>query len=159
MPEPRHRRETPCGRPEHRRMPHREQALHITHALGTLRVPSAVVDRAGRLRWLNLGAAELVGDRVGEPLSALIAPEDRRLACDHFARKLAGEGDSGTDALTFVGRGGERVRARVSSAPFWEGDRIAGVFGIAWPVRLSERSPQAAPSLTGRQRETLGLLT
>ena len=139
-------------------MPYREQALHITRALEALQVPSAVVDREGRLRWLNRGATEIVGDRVGEAFSAVVAPEDRQLARENFSRKLAGELDSSTYAMTLIARGGERVRVRVSSVPFWEGDRIAGVFGIAWPVRLADTGLEAAPSLTGRQRQTLALL-
>jgi DNA-binding CsgD family transcriptional regulator len=158
MPQARRRGKNPVAPRDPGHMQQREQALYITRALEALRVPSAAVDRDGRIRWLNRGATELVGDRVGEPFPAVIAPEDRRVACDNFSRKLAGEADSSTYAVTLLALGGERVRVRVSSVPFWEGDRIAGAFGIAWPVRLSGPSVAAAPSLTGRQRQTLALL-
>jgi len=139
-------------------MPHRERALQITRALEALRVPSAVIDRGGRFRWLNRGAADFLGERVDQPLSAVIAPEDRRPVREHFARKLEGKTDSKAYAMTVISSGGERVRVRVSSVPFWEGDRIAGVFGIAWPVDESVVEAALAPSLTVRQHETLALL-
>ena len=42
--------------------------------------------------------------------------------------------------------------------PFWEGDRIAGVFGIAWPADDSALETTPAASLTVRQNEALALL-
>jgi PAS domain S-box-containing protein len=135
-------------------MPHRAQ---ITNALEALRVPLAVVDRGGRLRWLNRGATDVVGDRVGEPFSAVIAPEDRETACSYFARKVEGAAESTTYSMTLIAKGGERVPVRVSSVPLWEDDEIVGVFGIAWPVGLGGDGP-AAPALTARQHETLELL-
>src|SRR5215217_3285189 len=106
-------------------MPHRERALQITRALEALRVPSAVIDRGGRFRWLNRGAADFLGDRVGQSFSAVVAPEDRSLAREHFDRKLDGETDPTTYAMTLIASNGERVLVSVSSVPYWEGDRIA----------------------------------
>ena len=144
-------------------MPHRERAVHITRALEALRVPSAVIDRGGRVRWLNRGATDVVGACVGEPFAAVIAPEDLEVARDHFARKLGGEADSTTYTITLIAKGGERVPVRVSSVPFWEDGEIVGVFGIAWPVRRAGAGEPcaeqpAAPGLTSRQQETLELL-
>ena len=144
-------------------MLHRERAVHITQALEALRVPSAVIDRAGRVRWLNRGATDVVGDLVGEPFSAVIAPEDLETVRDHFSRKLDGEADSTTYTMTLIAKGGDRIPVRVSSVPFWEDDEIVGVFGIVWPLRVggadnacTERA--AAPALTSRQQQTLELL-
>jgi PAS domain S-box-containing protein len=143
-------------------MPYRERAVHITRALETLRVPSAVIDRRGRIRWLNRGATDVIGDCVGRPFAPLIAPEDRHLARTYFAKKLVGETESTTSTLTLIARGGRRLRVRVSSVPFWEDGRIAGVFGIACPAHggdTQQPAPDgAAPKLTARQYETLALL-
>lgn len=141
-------------------MPHRERAVHITRALEALCVPSAVIDRGGRFRWLNRGATDVFGACVGQPFSALIAPEDVEAACGHFARKVGGEADSTTYSMTLIGKGGARVPVRVSSVPLWEHGEIVGVFGIAWPVRLVGAGEACGeqPALTTRQRETLELL-
>jgi PAS domain S-box-containing protein len=145
-------------------MPTRERAVHITNALAGLRVPLALIDRRGRFRWLNRGATDVVGDLVGEPFSAVIAPEDLESVRDHFSRKLDGEADSTTYTMTLIAKGGDRIPVRVSSMPFWEGDEIVGVFGIVWPVRLGgadgacSEQPATAPALTSRQQQTLELL-
>jgi PAS domain S-box-containing protein len=145
-------------------MPSRERAAPITNALEALGVPLAVIDRRGRFRWLNRGATDVVGDRVGEPFSAVIAPEDLETACGHFARKVEGEADSTTYTMTLIAKGGGRIAVRVSSAPLWENDEIVGVIGIAWPVRVDgvdgacREQPATAPTLTARQQETLELL-
>ena len=144
-------------------MPIRERAVHLTNALEALRVPLALIDRQGRFRWLNRGATDVVGDLVGEPFSAVIAPEDLETARGHFARKLDGEADSTTYTMTLIAKGGDRIPVRISSVPFWEGDEIVGVFGIVWPVRRGGADNAcidrtAAPALTSRQRQTLELL-
>jgi PAS domain S-box-containing protein len=123
-----------------------------------------VLDRGGRFRWLNRSASEFVGDRIGEPFSAVIAPEDVEAARDHFARKLKGQEDSTTYTMTLIAKGGDRIPVQVSSVPFWENDEIVGVFGIAWPVRFGGaeepclHEATTRPPLTARQQETLELL-
>ena len=137
------------------------RALHITDALEALRVPLAVIDRGGRFRWLNRGATDVVGDRVGEPFSAVIAPEDLETVRDHFFRKVEGDAEWTTYSMTLIAKGGERIPVRVSSVPLWEDDEIVGVFGIVWTVRGPDEGciEQAKkPALTTRQRETLELL-
>src|SRR5919204_3210608 len=69
---------------------HRATDLDVTHALEQVAVPAYVVDRNWRIRWLNRGAVEIVGSRLGQPFSRVIAPEDLHLARAHFAKKLIG---------------------------------------------------------------------
>jgi PAS domain S-box-containing protein len=137
-----------------------ERALSITRALEAMCLPSAVVDRDGRFGWLNRGATDVVGDRVGEHFTAVVAPEDVHHARELFARKLSGEEGATSSSLTVIDRDGERRRVWFSSVPLWEDGRIAGVFGIALPAPLERADAlRERPSLTTRQRQTLQLLS
>ena len=127
-------------------------------------MPAVVIDRHGRFRWLNRGAMEVFGDRVGQPFTRVVAPEDRQLARTHVAKKLIGEAASSDYNLTLIGRDARRVPVRVSSVPLREGGEISGVFGLAYPaevppLRVESIGGEArTPELTARQHETLGLL-
>ena len=145
-------------------MKRHEPNVDVTPALEEVALPSAVVDRDGRIRWLNRSATELIGERVGEPLVAAIAPEDHHVACTNFEMKLDGETASTNYSVTLITRDGPRLRVNVSSVPFRERGKITGVFGIAYPAGLGSggapRSNGAAatPELTTRQFEALALL-
>ena len=145
-------------------MKHLEPNFDVTPALEEVALPSAVVDRDGRIRWLNRGATELIGERVGEPLVVAIAPEDHHVACTNFEKKLDGETASTSYSLALVTRNGQRLRVNVSSVPFWERGRITGVFGVAYPDPTGNGGPphsngsHARPELTTRQSEALALL-
>ena len=135
----------------------------VTLALEALTVPSAVIDREGRIRWLNRGAAEIIGDCVGEPFVSAVAPEDHDVVRTHFEKKLVGEAASSDYGVTLLARGGKRLAVNVSSVPFWERGEITGVFGIAYPARAGDdrvkrSKPTAAPELTARQHQALELL-
>jgi PAS domain S-box-containing protein len=139
-----------------------EADVDVTHALEQLTVPASVVDRDGRIRWMNRGAIEIVGDRVGQPFVRAVAPEDVHYARTHFAKKLIGEAPLTEYTMTLLDQSGRRVRVRVSSAPLWEHGEITGVFGIAYRAGdgdlASFEPPQTAPKLTARQYEALALL-
>jgi PAS domain S-box-containing protein len=138
--------------------------VDVTRALEAVTVPAYVVDRQGRIRWLNRGALDVVGDRVGEPFTRTVAPEDVHLARTHFARKLIGEASGAEYSLRLLGRDGRRLAVRVSSAPVREGGEIVGVFGVAYPAppaTAGDAAPEPAvhvPELTARQYEALALL-
>jgi DNA-binding CsgD family transcriptional regulator len=123
-----------------------------------------VIDRRGRIRWLNRGASDVVGARVGQPFALTVAPEDLHIARGHFATKLTGEAGSTEYKLTLLARDGGRLAVHVSSVPFWEGGEITGVFGVAYPARARvdgtprSKPAAAAPELTARQYEALALL-
>jgi DNA-binding CsgD family transcriptional regulator len=145
-------------------MTNHEREVDVTHALEAVGVPAAVIARNGRIRWLNRGARGLVGDRVGQPFAAAVAPESLHAARMRFARKVIGENGSTDCTLTLLGCSGSRLAVRVSVVPFWEDGEIAGVFVVAYPSRPEDSAttrPTAAadaPELTARQYEALALL-
>jgi PAS domain S-box-containing protein len=145
-------------------MTHHQPDVDVTHALEEVTVPAAVIDRDGRIRWLNRGALAVVGDRVGQPFARALAPEDHNLARTQFARKLIGEALSTEYSLTLISRDGRRVPVRVSSVPLWQDGEIVGTFGVAYPAdgnpgaRRAAHAAYDAPELTARQYEVLALL-
>jgi DNA-binding CsgD family transcriptional regulator len=134
----------------------------LLDALEAVRVPAFVIDRDGRLRWMNHEAVEIVGDRVGEPFARFVAPEDLALARTNFARKLIGEATSTEFDLSVLGRDGQRHHFNISSVPLVEGGAVTGVFGLACPAKAAAERRRAAgsdaPELTARQYEALLLL-
>jgi PAS domain S-box-containing protein len=141
-----------------------ETGVEITHALKEVAFPAYVIDRSGRIRWLNRGAMEMVGDMVGQSFSQVVAPEDLHLARTEFTRKLIGDAEATEYMLTLLGVDGRRVSVRISSVPLVENSEVVGVFGVACahcaaPPRSSALARSAAPTaLTPRQYETLCLL-
>jgi DNA-binding CsgD family transcriptional regulator len=138
--------------------------VDLTSALEAVAVPAYVVDREGRIRWLNRGAVDVVGERVGQPFVRVVAPEDVHLVRTNLARKLIGDSGSAEYNLTLLGAAGDRLPVRVSSVPLWEDGEIVGVFGVAYPAGPPRRGeaparPNASPpELTARQYEALALL-
>lgn len=132
---------------------------HLGEALERISVPSYVLDRNGRVRWLNAAAEALVGDARGRPFTSLIAPEDVARARARFADRMRGA--PATDfAVDLITLGGGRVRVEISSVALRARDHHAiGVFGLA------VRAPGAVHSgghaehrLTPRQAQVLRLL-
>lgn len=145
-------------------MTHHDPGFDVIHALDAMTVPVAVIDRRGRFRWLNQGAIEVHGGRIGDPFIRVVAPEDVHLARTNFAKTLIAETRSTEFPLTLLDADGGRVRVYVSSAPIRDGNEVVGVLGVAFPtLALSDRGARAepvavAPELTARQYETLTLL-
>lgn len=143
-------------------MAHPLDDLDVTRALEEVAVPAYVVDREGRIRWLNRGAIDLVGTRIGENFARVVAPEDLHLARANFAKKLIGEASSTDYRVNVICTDGSRQCVRASSVPLWEDGQVTGVFGLAYPASLrgagapTGRDP--VPELTARQYETLALL-
>ena len=143
-------------------MAHPLDDLDVARALEEVGVPAYVVDRDGRIRWLNRGAIDLVGTQVGEHFARVVAPEDLHLARANFAKKVIGEASSTDYRVTVICRDGGRLCVRASSVPLWEDGKVSGVFGVAYPASVRETGASAgrepAPELTARQYETLALL-
>ena len=144
-------------------MMQQDPALDLTRALEEVTVPASVIDRDGRVRWMNRGAIDLVGDLVGQSFARSIAPEDLHIARTNFAKKLIGESASTEYSLTLIARDGRRVHSRVSSVPLWQDGEIVGTFGLAYPdaQRNDGAAPKpgvSGPELTARQYEVLALL-
>lgn len=140
-------------------MTHHQVPFDLTHALEEVRVPAAAVHRDGRILWLNRGAIELVGDRVGQPFIHSIAREDAHVVRAQFAKKLIGETALTEYNLTLIGQDGRRHATRVSSVPLRQNGEIIGTFGLAYPAGPAfDESSASVPELTARQHEALSLL-
>ena len=129
---------------------------HLAGALHRVNVPSYVLDRNGRVRWMNDAARELVGDVHGRPVTSVIAPEDVGTARDAFERKLRGEKRTDYD-VTVLCADGSRRKVGISSVPLGSSEHAIGVFGLAVPQE-QEGAPKRHPHLTPRQSEVLHLL-
>jgi DNA-binding CsgD family transcriptional regulator len=133
---------------------------HLGEALEQINVPSYVLDRNGRVRWLNAAAITLVGDARGRPFTTLIAPEDVPRARARFADRLRGAALPADFAVDLITVGGGRARVEISSVALQSRDHHAiGVFGLAVRVAGGERDGgHAEHPLTPRQVQVLRLL-
>jgi PAS domain S-box-containing protein len=137
----------------------------VAGALEAATVPAAVIDRSGRIDWLNRGAIDILGDLVGQPFRHAVAPEDLQLVRTQFARNVMGQAATASYGATLLDRNRDRVAVRVSSVALSDGETVTGVFVVAC---LLGTGPCASPtggaasiphaSLTARQHEALGLL-
>lgn len=126
-------------------------------AVEHVNVPSYVLDRTGVIRWMNLAARTLVGDRVGQQFTSVVAPEETRRARELFARKVVGNADVTDAPMVVVDADGRHVAVEISSVPLRRGEHVVGVFGQVADV---VEEPHAHPELhlTPRQAEVLRLL-
>jgi PAS domain S-box-containing protein len=128
----------------------------VEQALGSVGVPSYVLDATGVVRWINPAAQRLVGDVRGRHFTSLVAPEDRQRARELFARKVLGS--QTTDATgVLVSTTGARVAVEVSAVPLMNGERVVGVFGL-FEGHPDDTPTAQHPHLTPRQVEVLRLL-
>jgi PAS domain S-box-containing protein len=129
----------------------------VERALGSVGVPSYVLDTTGVVRWINAAAEQLVGDVRGRHFTSVVAPEDSRRARELFARKVLGT-SAATDATgVLVSSAGTRVAVEISAVPLMSGERVVGVFGLI-EDRPDDRPTAPHPHLTPRQVEVLRLL-
>jgi PAS domain S-box-containing protein len=128
----------------------------VESALERVNVQAYVIDAAGVIRWVNPAGLRLVGDVRGRQFTSVVAPEDRRLARDMFAQKVAGTAPVTDAEVVLVDIHGDRMTCDVSSVPLMRGERVIGVFG---QVHIDPVVPPPAhPTLTPRQSEVLRLL-
>lgn len=121
-------------------------------------VPSYIIDRNGKIAWLNPAAEKIVGDVRGQRFTDVVSPDDRPRAKEAFARKIVGK-EKVTDAeVELRGPDGREVSVEVSSVPLREGHQIVGVFGLLSRPPSQAKSPRPHATLTPRQREILNLL-
>jgi PAS domain S-box-containing protein len=130
-------------------------AADIVPALEDVAFPAYLIDRGGRIRWLNDAAAKLVGDVRGRLAASVVAPAQRAMVRETVARKLLGE--RRTDfATTLTTRDGRDVPVEVSSVGLRdERGAVVGIFGLFYA--LPDRSPRAHPDygLSPREHEVL----
>jgi DNA-binding CsgD family transcriptional regulator len=142
-----------------------EVAQTVSRVLEHMPAPAYLVDGEGVFRWLNKRAVDLIGDAVGRRFATVVAPDQLHLARCEFAKKLIGSADCTDYTLTVVSRGNGRVKLRITSSPLRNGgERVIGVFGLAYPVEGEDAPVLAAhdgglhDALTPRQHEVLRLL-
>jgi PAS domain S-box-containing protein len=135
----------------------------VLDGLERVGLPAYLVDRHGRIQWINAAASSLFGDVRGRLLSSLAAPEHVQRSREQLARKVVG-GRSRTDfEIDVIDRSGSRTPMSISSVPVRHGGDVVGVFGVATPSRSPGEAARPAetdpePGLTPRQREVLTLL-
>jgi len=140
-------------------MPHsmlKKMGADVEDALEHINIPSYVIDADGVIRWINTAGRHIVGDVVGKQFTSVVAPEEKRRAREHFARKLLGR-DPGDVSMTVVDKSGAHVGVELSAVPLRQGERIIGVFGQVSDV-IEEPPLHPELHLTPRQTEILHLL-
>jgi PAS domain S-box-containing protein len=132
----------------------------IHRSLEEVQVPMYVVDRAGKILWLNEDGQRLLPQATGRQFENLLAPEVADSARRRFALRMSGEDPFVDHAMVLMTATGERHAVEISSAPLREGHRIVGVFGVVRSDRrLGQRAgAEPSPALTPRQHEVLQLL-
>src|SRR3954471_12335529 len=73
----------------------------VEQALGSVAVPSYVLDTTGVVRWINPAAERLLGDIRGRHYTSVVAPEESRRAQEQFSRKLLGTAPA-TESTAFL---------------------------------------------------------
>ena len=73
----------------------------VEQALGSVGVPSYVLDTTGVVRWINPAAERLVGAVRGRDFTSVFAAEDSRRACELFARKVLGKSHTEATGVLF----------------------------------------------------------
>jgi len=134
-------------------------AFDLPGAVDELAAPAYVIDRDGRISWVNRAGVELFGDLRGTQFLERVAPEHRQAARTNFTKKVVGKTSSQVFDTVAIDREGGRIPMRVTSAPLRRDDQIVGIFGVAVPLAPTsrvERSP--LDDLTPRQLEVLRLL-
>jgi DNA-binding CsgD family transcriptional regulator len=129
-------------------------------ALDRLPLPVFAIASNGVIRWLNMAAEQVVGDRRGSRFTQLVAPESKAVVDDAFASKVIGSREATDYEAVLLTEDGSRVDVEICSVAV-DGDAgIAGVFGAVELKHREEPAPRVeARELTPRQAEVLSYLT
>ena len=136
----------------------RRLSVDLHGALVELPIPTFILDKSGQVRWLNAAAVAAFGDQRGRHYTVVVASEGRRVAEDHFLRKITGTVRATAYEATVITRDGERFVADVDSVRLEDHGQVVGVFGV---IELEHPAPGEAADdarLTPRQLEVLQLL-
>ena len=128
----------------------------VEQALGSIPVPSYLLDTDGIVRWLNPAAERLLGNVRGRHFTSVVGAEDRTRARELFARKVLGTASATETSGVLVSTDGTRIDVEISAVPFGAAERVVGVFGLLTGHEQEETAPPA--HLTPRQVEVLRLL-
>jgi PAS domain S-box-containing protein len=133
----------------------------IHGSLEQVSVPMYVVDRRGKILWLNEAGQELLPGAEGKAFTTVLSADRVHPARRHFALRMLGREEFTDHETEFRTPAGGRREVEISSVPLRRGRAIVGVFGVLRPRRQAERTPSRslpAPELTPRQHEVLRLL-
>jgi DNA-binding CsgD family transcriptional regulator len=120
-----------------------------------LSLPVYVLDRGGRIVWLNKAARGLVGDALHRRFRDVLAADFRTEAIEHFARKLLGAETASNYDTDIIDRDGRRRGVSLSSVVLSSDHRAVGVFGVVYVQPHPHGSPVRDVSLSPRQLEVL----
>jgi len=133
----------------------------IYAALAEVPVPMYVLDRRGRIVWLNEAASDLLPDAIGHMFTEYLPPDQLHRARRAFALRILGQAPFEDHSTSLISPSGERREIEVSSVPLRKRHQIVGVFGVIHPNADGddhEAPSEQAPELTPRQHEVLQLL-
>ncbi|MFL5982432.1 MAG: LuxR C-terminal-related transcriptional regulator [Gaiellaceae bacterium] len=133
----------------------------IHGSLEHVSVPMYLLDRDGKIMWLNDAGDELIPDGEGRRFTEILAPELADPARRRYAQRMAGQNEFVDHETVLKAPGGGGHAVEISSAPLRDGHRIVGVFGVFRthrPVAPGSGGPAPTPRLTPRQREVLDML-
>ena len=135
-----------------------EFARYLPPALEDVTVPAYVLDRDGRIRWLNAAAREIVGDAVGKLFTSVLDLDEARRAWPVFERNVRGAKHPDF-SIDLTNADGNSTRVEISSVPLGPAHHAVGMFGLAVLAPGERRpAPKLDARLTPRQHEILLLL-
>jgi PAS domain S-box-containing protein len=127
----------------------------VRPALEDVAFPAYIIDRGGRIRWLNRAGVDLVGDVRGRLATSLVTPGERGSVEELIARKLLG-GERTDFTTTVTTRDGRLVQVDVSSVPLRDGEHsVVGIFGLLYQLRDEPMPDHPEYRLTPREHEVL----
>jgi DNA-binding CsgD family transcriptional regulator len=134
----------------------------ITLALEDVRLPAALLDRDGVVRWQNRASIEATGNVIGSALTSVVAPHELPEANEFLSRILCRGEPADFTLQVRAATGGYSLR-EISAAPVREGGSIVGMFGLSRPLSAEHARPpggakSSAVELTQRQQDVLHLL-
>jgi PAS domain S-box-containing protein len=129
----------------------------VDPAVEEIGVPVFLIDRDGRIRYLNDCALKCFGDFRNRPFTDVVAPESQPAARLAFARKLLGTERANVAERQLRSLDGD-VLVEIHAVAIEAGERVVGVFGIASPKRAPRVSRLPRFGLTPRQVEVLDRL-
>jgi PAS domain S-box-containing protein len=133
----------------------------IHGSLEQVSVPMYVLDRRGKILWLNEAGQELLPGAEGKAFTNILSADRVHPARRHFALRMLGREEFTDHETEFRTPAGGRREVEISSVPLKRGRAIVGVFGVMRARRRPEPPPtrsRPAPELTPRQHEVLRLL-
>jgi DNA-binding CsgD family transcriptional regulator len=132
-------------------------APYLPPALKEVNVPCYILDRSGKIRWLNGAAMKLLGDVRGLPYTAVVDGGQSHSAHRRFANQIRGVRQPDV-TIDLHGLDGRKARVQISSCPLRGNHHAIGVFGLA-TTAPPRAEPRTHHHLTPRQHDVLERLS